>query len=102
MIFKFVKGLSNQYTKNLRSQLGDDDMKENWLVQLSLGFGDSCVFAGQKCMSMMSILHTLHEYLIHKGSLARLYACYAFNMICVFTKFVYMNLFFWHNYIYIC
>jgi hypothetical protein len=27
MIFKFVKGLSNQYTKNPRNQLGDDDMK---------------------------------------------------------------------------
>jgi hypothetical protein len=28
MIFKFVKGLSNPSTKKLRSQLGDDDMKE--------------------------------------------------------------------------
>jgi hypothetical protein len=30
-------------------------------------------------MSMMSILHTLNEYFIHKGGLARLCALFAFD-----------------------
>ncbi len=72
MIFKFVKGLSNQYTKNLRSQLGDDDTT----CSTFFGLWVNLVFLwGNKSMNMMSILHTLSEYLIHKGGLARLYAC---------------------------
>jgi len=65
MIFKFVKGLSNQYTKNPRSQLGDDDMKakkRNLTCSTFFGlWGSLCFCGGNKRMSMMSILHTLNE-----------------------------------------